>query len=362
MSAAEVFRASYQAESLSARIDAIEKFLVESDVLVDKAKKTSEMERIARLELRYRDVLFMKWSIRAEQASKVAGAAYANGAKWQNALQLADTVMQRWKEDVRSTAARTLEQTYRLGRKAAYRRALGKLKTLSYPLSERSPIQVRKAEEGEKDKEIPKLSFDLADEKAIEALIRQEFMWLGSFYEDVAPTVRDAIKPILEQGIGRIEAGKRIREVIESKFKDFRIPAGFRGPARYYFEGIAANAVTNARVQGKIASLARLGVTKYTLVNPMDERTTIICEHLHGTTYKVADAVDFLERLRGARSIEEYKSINPWLKQDQFLALHQKGPDALAKAGVMLPPFHFRCRTTVDIAEESMGFESLESP
>src|SRR5690606_4714665 len=129
------------------------------------------------------------------------------------------------------------------GRKAAYRRALGKLKTLSYPLSERSPIQVRKAEEGEKDKEIPKLSFDLADEKAIEALIRQEFMWLGSFYEDVAPTVRDAIKPILEQGIGRIEAGKRIREVIESKFKDFRIPAGFRGPARYYFERSEARRV-----------------------------------------------------------------------------------------------------------------------
>lgn len=325
------------------------------DILVAKALGMSEVAQMARIETLARRALVAKWDARAQQASRAAGAVYASGGNLKSAYAAADKAMKKWAGDVSASYARSIRDVYKLARAAGHKKATGKFKgSLQYIIEE----TVEKA--GGKASGSVKLALDVKDERALDSLSKQQLWWIGDTYNGVAPTIRDSVQAKVLEGLSRKAGGEAVRAGVEARLKDFKIPDGFHGSSKSYFEGLAANAVTSARVYGQLNSFARLGVTTYTLVNPMDGRTSEICAELNGMEFKVADAETQMTKLAGAKTPDAYKAIKPWLSTDKLMALAGRGSGALARAGQMFPPFHFRCRTTVDVATESLSFSALE--
>lgn len=344
-------QAAIQAECACAQADFLDAFLEASDEAVAKALAVSEVAQIARLELRSRQMLQVKWAARATQASETAGRVVATGGTLKAAFGAADKVMARWKQDVTAPYLRNIGNAYKLARIAGHKRAIGKYKaSLQYPAMERVTEKAKK-------KPFVSVSFDLVDEKAVKALQEQELMWIGGVYDGIAPTIREALDPALIAGLDRAAAGKLVADAIARSLEDVSVPDSFAGSSASYFEGLAANSMTTARVSGQLGSFSRLGIVRYEIVNPMDNRTTLLCQELNGTVFYVKDGMDQLADVQAASTPTQYKSAHPWLSLSQVKSLKSKGTKAMAAAGLSFPPYHWCCRSTVDVAESSTTLE-----
>lgn len=328
------------------------------DILVAKALGLSEVAQMARIETLARRSLVAKWEARASQASRAAGAVYASGGTLASAYAAADKAMKKWAADVSASYARSIRDVYKLGRAAGHKKATGKFKgSLQYVIAE--DVEKAKPKSGVASGSV-KLALDVKDERALDSLSKQQLWWIGDTYAGVAPTIRESVQAKVLEGLSRKAGGEMVRAGVEARLKDFKIPDGFHGSSKNYFEGLAANAVTSARVYGQLNSFIKLGVTTYTLVNPMDGRTSEICAELNGYEFKLADAEAQMAKLASAKTPDAYKAAKPWLATDKLMSLAARGVGALTRAGQMFPPFHFRCRTTVDVATESLSFSALE--
>jgi hypothetical protein len=349
----------HAADCKCAQHDVLEAYERQSNILVAKALAISEVAQIAKIEVGARRALLARWDARAEQAARSAGAVYKSGGTLAAAYAAADKAMRKWESDVGTSYVRSIEDVYKLARKAGWKKATGVYTgSLAYMLGE----DVSKASKPKSPKQTGKLtmSLDAKDERALDKLSKQEMWWIGDVYENMAPTIRDAVQPKVLEGLNRKAGGEMVQAGVESKLRDWRIPDGYNGSAKGYFEGLAANSVTAARVNGQLGSFIRLGVTTYTLVNPMDARTSEICAELNGTEFKVADAEAQLDKLAAAKNPDAFKAIKPWLGAGKIASLALRGPGALSSAGQLFPPFHYLCRTTVDVAAESLSFSALE--
>lgn len=356
-----IAKASLVCGCKSKQIDILHAYVVQSDELVAKALALSEVARIARTEVRLREYLLAKWRTRSVEAAAAADYAIRHGGGTPAAaVSVVNKTMARWASDVSETYTIALEKAYRLARVAGFKKATGKTKaSLQYGLvavSKAKPTvpKSRKAELS--------FSFDLPDKHAIAALQKQEMLWIGEHYgENVSGAIKEAVNVKLIEGLGREAAGALVRSVVEEKLKGVFAPSGWRGTDTDYFEGLAANAVTNARVQGQMESFARVKVTTYEIVNPLDSRTTPFCEDINGTTFSVRDGMDQLDRLRAAKTPDEVRAAHPWMSLKAAKGIRGKGgTKAMAQSGLALPPYHFRCRSTVDVASESTSYDSLD--
>jgi SPP1 gp7 family putative phage head morphogenesis protein len=315
-------------------LEVVDRLAEGADQSVLKAKPMSEMARIARLEIRTARYLRKTWAAKREAAAVAAGKLVAGGGSLKQAKSLVVNIVSSWKKEVATTYSRNLSLVYQVASRAGARRASGKTKqTLMYDL-----VRTSKADESD----------------ATRALRRIELMWIGEATSGVAPIVREALDDGLLLGLDRSERGKAVEALIRERLTDLKLPSGFTGSSDAYFRGLAANAVTNARVQGQLDAFSRLGVKKYEIVNPMDERTSDICRIMNGKVFIVEDAVELLDKLRKSTTPEEYRELHPWLSAKRIEELAKSGTEALAEAGQMFPPYHFFCRSTVDVSEESL--------
>lgn len=337
----------------SKHIDIVHAYVERSDELVAKALAISEVARIARGEQRLREYLLAKWRIRSKEAALAAKSVIIGGGSRAQASSRVNAVMDKWPRDVQEVYVQSLAKTYRLARIAGFKKATGKTSaSLQYVLPETKVAKAAKKPLPDANLE---MSFDLQDKRAIEALQNQEMLWIGEHYgENVAAAIKEGVGEALLEGLGRQAAGKLVQDIVEQKLKGVFAPGGWRGTDEDYFEGLAANSVTNARVQGQLESFARIKVTTYEIVNPMDSRTTPFCEDMNGTTFAVQDGVNQMAALRAAKTPDEVRAAHPWVSSAKMSAIRAKGGSkALADKGLALPPYHFRCRSTVDIASDT---------
>lgn len=357
-------------ECCAVELDLLHDVLVTSDVSIAKALMISEVAQIARLEMRMRDYLTGKWRTRASEASARAGSIVARGGSVTAACDAVDTVMGKWARDVEPRVTLDLAGIYRLARKAGWKKASGKTRaSLQYVVpnfteeldAKRESVQKARGKgKGEIADVLP--SLDLADERAVKGLQADQMLWIGRHYrKNLRDAVRGAVEPGMVRGVGHDVAGKRVAAAVEKELGRVVVPKGFRGSDAKYFEGIAANTATNARVQGQIRSFSDIGITSYEIVNPMDDRTTDICAFMNGQVFQVSDANDQIERTAAAKNPAQVKEAHPWLSVREIKSIYDKGGNkGLAEAGLSLPPYHFRCRSTVDVSFESMSFDALD--
>lgn len=352
-------RAALECECCSTRVDILHDVVTYSDEAVAKALMTPEVARIAKLEMRMREFLLAKWNVRATAAAKAAGNRVAGGGTLKNAFAIIDKSMARWAKDATPRFSLDAGKCYNLARAAGVRKASGKTKaSLSYqvPNFTQQLSKVEKAS-GARDPSLA-ASFALADARALEDLDGESALWIGRHYDaNVRETLREAVKPATLQGMSSRAAGDAVRDAVESQLAKVTVPGGFNGSAAQYFEGLAANTVTNARVRGQIRSFQEYGITRYELVNPMDNRTSRVCVHLNGKVFLVQRAVEQMEAESGVFDPDEIRKIHPWSSYEDLIKISptrghvsDKDSAALADAGFALPPYHFRCRTTVDVS------------
>jgi len=96
----------------------------------------------------------------------------------------------------------------------------------------------------------------------------------------------------------------------------------------------------------------------YVISAIIDTRTSHICLSMDGRIFTIEQGEEQMENVLTAKSSDELKEVAGWRKdlsefgiegQDDF----KRGPKStavsktLADAGMALPPYHFRCRSTI---------------
>ncbi|MCP4739156.1 MAG: hypothetical protein GY873_33745, partial [Bosea sp.] len=219
------------------------------------------------------------------------------------------------------------------------------------------------AKPGKATKIVTTFNFELADQNALDVLEQQALIWFrdlsGLGYS--APAAREAI---LESARTQIETGASgiaVAQSLADAAEELYGVGQFSGRGLNYWGGVADNAAVHAAVRGSLTQLQAIGWTRYEIVNPMDERTTPMCSLMNGKTLIVQDAVDAMEALDAATTIAQVKAAKPFVGGRSIPSvaarlrggagnLSAKQSSDLAKAGFALPPFHFRCRSFIDIA------------
>jgi SPP1 gp7 family putative phage head morphogenesis protein len=345
------------------QLDAAYEAAMTADELICKALEVSEVAQIASSETRLRDFCIARWETLAKKAVQEAVRLTLDWAGPEVIAEAVHQIMLNWALEVSPSFLKELDRVYRLARIAGFKKAKG---LTNEPLTYDTPSveQVQKAADAEF-----KVVFDLVDEQAVAALQTNNLFWIGEHYgKNVSESVANtASETLVQAGSSRKEAAVAMEKAMSTALKSFHVPGGYSGSARGYIEGLVANAMTTGRVQGQIRSFVNVGITTYELVNPVDERTCPICAHMAGKVFTVKQASDQIELVQSASSPDQVKAIHPWLTVSEMKAIsplpgHQGPADstALALAGFQLPPFHFRCRCTVDVSEFSESFEALE--
>jgi len=198
--------------------------------------------------------------------------------------------------------------------------------------------------------------------------IRNEY---GKREEAFSQRARQIVAEGLDAGHGRHEIGQRLKTELTAQGVN-------RSDA--YWTMAAGVFVARARSYGAMSSYQQAGLTRYTILAVLDEVTTRQCRFMHNRTFSIARALETFDEVDAADDPEDVRYIQPWLrdgKDDEGQYLYVKNRDGsrttvareeqsgmgrvddpgkfkqamsdadLAKAGVMIPPFHANCRTTV---------------
>lgn len=208
-------------------------------------------------------------------------------------------------------------------------------------------------------------SFSQVDKRAVKALAKEHPFWINTFYsKQLSKRIADAgSKVVIEQGLGRVEGGRVMREILKQDLSwaggpaeitgiDV-IPARFAGNVKGYTEIVSANAVNRGRNFGFISGYRDAGVERYRWNSVLDKRTSEICIELDGREFQVGRAVELMDEVNTADSPEDVKELNPWVSVKQLKQIAGKGSQAkqsqnLSNAGIMFPPAHGRCRSVVE--------------
>jgi len=229
-----------------------------------------------------------------------------------------------------------------------------------------------------------KWSTELVDQNAAARLSKFHTYWVGKHYEtSIANSLQIATRQtIIEGGLAGTQAANAFRDIaskyLAGKGESFpEVPKGWTGTTDEYFAGLANHVGTQARVFSRLESYERVGITTYTIVAVLDNRTSDICQMMHGQTFTVEQGLGVAETWTEEYTPEAVKEKAGWMRAQDAAKLaglsdykpgtvspkiSPKGMDALAEAGMALPPYHFRCRTDIVAEQEVMTFPSGGEP
>ena len=175
----------------------------------------------------------------------------------------------------------------------------------------------------------------------------------------------------LEQGLGRDDIAAALERSARTAFIE-------RQP--FYWEVVAGAFVGQGRSFAQMSSYAEASISRYRIEAVLDERTTPMCQFLHGKEFSVGDALRRFEQVEQLQQPEDVKMALPWVHQrlDQESGRQQlyvngaSGQAVIAEItrsaagtrddrgefraftsnaelmdlGVSFPPYHGLCRTT----------------
>jgi SPP1 gp7 family putative phage head morphogenesis protein len=213
------------------------------------------------------------------------------------------------------------------------------------------------------------------DKKAAKFLRQSEVLFIRDQYGNRADVfdarARKLVAAGMERGLGRADISERLSDVM-----------GRSQIARSenYWNLIATTFVNRARTATQLSAYDDAGVTTYQFSAVLDEHTTEICRFMDGQTFRVSDAVDRLEASEKLKDPEDIKAYQPWVQNGR----DKKGNDVLyytdgdrrrvvaqvdrfgegvkdrigsysremsgkqlGDAGIMWPPLHGHCRSTI---------------
>lgn len=112
-----------------------------------------------------------------------------------------------------------------------------------------------------------------------------------------------------------------------------------------YWRVVANAAASRAYHYGIVKSGQAAGRRYFQYHAVLDAKTSDVCWALHGTQWPLADAISLMERVAAAEP-EEVKDIAPW-KTMKDIEPFMNSPIGLQAMGVIVPPIHGNCRSTI---------------
>lgn len=345
--------------------------LIASDEIIAKVAKISEVAQMARAETRLREYLNAEWNKLASQATTLAASSAELGSTAKQVAVVVDKTMEEWAGTIEETFLDEFERIYKLARTAGHKKAN---RQSTAPLG----YNVPKSEKVEKavGRIIGEVAptFDLVDEHAVAALQNHQVFWMGKFYKKgvSAEIAKVARETLIEAGQDSTLAGRLMAEKVASTLRQVRVPTGFNGTTKQYFEAVTANAATTARVHGQLRSFMEIGITKYQIHNPSDHRTCQRCSHMDGKVFTVQQGASQMQQELSASNPDAVKAAHPWPTMTQLTSISPSpgqvsgaagvaDSKALSASGLALPAYHFKCRCTVDV-DPSVGSYDQLSP
>jgi len=196
--------------------------------------------------------------------------------------------------------------------------------------------------------------------------VRNNYLQVSSTLSEKA---RDIVASGLEKGFGREDISADLIEAMGSAKR----PDG-------YWNMIATVFSNRARNFTQIHAFQEAEILAYIWESVVDEVTSDQCRFLHGREFSIETVAKRIERVQAAEDPEDILNIMPWIRKgrndDGDLSLYYKvgekrhevcvidetgegesdkigkysngmATEALAKAGLSLPPIHGSCRSTV---------------
>lgn len=111
-----------------------------------------------------------------------------------------------------------------------------------------------------------------------------------------------------------------------------------------YWRVVANAAASRGFHYGMLKTGEGQGKLTYQWKSVIDKRTSNICRRMNGHTFYVADAVDQMEAVADADSLDAVKKLAPWPRWSDIKDLNAA---AIAQLGVRIPPAHGNCRSTI---------------
>lgn len=200
-------------------------------------------------------------------------------------------------------------------------------------------------------------SFNLPDRRAMTWLHEHEMYWTRThFTREWTERIANLSEVAIKNGLSRHDAGLFFQDTLGE---------AFAGESQQYWELVADAITTRSRSFGSIEAFQKAGITQYRIDAVIDHRTSEICKYLDGeeietllpdgtvkkyklddVTFSTADAVATRDAMIAAKSPEDAKEIMPWKSPSFVLG---KSTGELASSGIMMPPFHGRCRSRLVI-------------
>jgi hypothetical protein len=214
-------------------------------------------------------------------------------------------------------------------------------------------------------KTIVKQTLGESDLRIIAELERLANVAIGDHYpKTLKPRVSRLIQnDIIEKGLNKTQAGEILEVELTRKLGSTikAVPEVVRqqgaNATRAYFKGLAQTNSTMARSFSSLNLMREAEITRFVFDAIIDELTSDICAQMNGRVFEIDMGIEQMNKMLESENVEDLKSVAPFTRDLSAFNLSRgekltdrDAMDALAKAGVMIPPLHFRCRSALNPA------------
>lgn len=192
----------------------------------------------------------------------------------------------------------------------------------------------------------------------------------GTKLDELGVMAREVVARGLESGFGSEEITGQLEKQLGDRVMR----------SRSYWNTVAMSFTNQSRTFSQLNAYSEAGIQQYAFEAVLDEVTTDQCRFYHGKVFSVGAAVARATKLMQAKSPEEVKSLNPWVRvgsddegkrilfieregqKVQLATVERSGygsrddvgdysdaasPKKLEEEGIPWPPLHGKCRSTI---------------
>ena len=202
------------------------------------------------------------------------------------------------------------------------------------------------------------IEFGINDELAYENLARLQNTAIGDHYpKTLKPRVTEILNKAREQGLNHADTKIMLEKELTQTLggQATAVPASVatgQASTSAYFEMLTATNTTYAKNFGQVQLMKEVGIFQVIFQAIVDNLTSVVCNQMDGRVFTIEQVVLHRQKVLESPDVETLKGFAPFTRNlDSFgLKAGQKLTDAptqdeLAKAGVIIPPLHGRCRS-----------------
>jgi SPP1 gp7 family putative phage head morphogenesis protein len=180
------------------------------------------------------------------------------------------------------------------------------------------------------------------DPKVLSFFNRLNNLDYGKLFNNQREVFSESIKSVLDGKQSRPQALKALKQKLNVDLTDKHITGRI--------DDIFRNKIYTTQNFSRVVRMKQVGITEVEVVATMDSNTSPICRELNGRIFRVEDMVSFVETFLSTPVDENFWNQYPQpTAQDIRDMATMPSSDIMKspKLSVKMPPFHFKCRTTV---------------